>query len=272
MMLTDNLYTLSFPEAKTVVVSGDIHGDFNQLVYKLCMQYGMTDTLLIVAGDCGFGFEKKDYYYSMAKRNNKRMNSANNWIVFVRGNHDTPEYFDGKVFRRKRFIAVPDYSVIQAAGHTILCVSGAISVDRSWRKNRWTQLTAHNHHLVSDEPLACNIYWRDEAPVYNEELLDAINEHFAIDTIVTHTAPFFCELTTKNGLDSWEENDETLLEDVANERETIDKIYNKLYADNHPVTHWCYGHFHQSWHSSIDGVLFLMLDIMEFYQIPLVSE
>ena len=54
-----NAFSLSFPEAKTIIVSGDIHGDFNQLVFKLCIQYKLTDTLLIVAGDCGFGFEKK---------------------------------------------------------------------------------------------------------------------------------------------------------------------------------------------------------------------
>lgn len=56
-----NTLSLSFPEAKTIIVSGDIHGDFNQLVFKLCIQYKLTDTLLIVAGDCGFGFEKKKY-------------------------------------------------------------------------------------------------------------------------------------------------------------------------------------------------------------------
>ena len=33
------------------------------------------------------------------------------------------------------------------------------------------------------------------------------------------------------------------------------------------VTHWYYGHFHQSWHSDINGILFKMLDIMEFYEI-----
>lgn len=48
------IYTLSFPNAKNIVVSGDIHGEFNQLVHKLCVQYAMHDTLLIVAGDCGF--------------------------------------------------------------------------------------------------------------------------------------------------------------------------------------------------------------------------
>lgn len=55
-----NIFSLSFPEVKTIIVSGDIHGDFNQLVFKLCIQYQLTDTLLIVAGDCGFGFEKKE--------------------------------------------------------------------------------------------------------------------------------------------------------------------------------------------------------------------
>lgn len=90
-----NTFSLSFPEAKTIIVSGDIHGDFNQLVFKLCIQYQLTDTLLIVAGDCGFGFEKKEYYEQMVRRNVKRMNQANNWIVFVRGNHDNPAYFNG---------------------------------------------------------------------------------------------------------------------------------------------------------------------------------
>lgn len=122
----NSIFSLSFPEAKTIIVSGDIHGDFNQLGFKLCIQYQLTDTLLIVAGDCGFGFEKKENY----EQNAKRMNKANNWIVFVRGNHDNPAYFDGSMFNFKRFIAVPDFSILQACNHTILCVGGAISFDR----------------------------------------------------------------------------------------------------------------------------------------------
>jgi hypothetical protein len=80
----NGIFSLSFPEAKTIIVSGDIHGNFNQLVFKLCIQYQLTDTLLIVAGDCGFGFEKKEYYEQIVRRNAKRMNQDNNWIVFVR--------------------------------------------------------------------------------------------------------------------------------------------------------------------------------------------
>ena len=54
--------TYSFPEAKSIVVCGDIHGEFNAVIYKLCIQYQMTDTVLIIAGDCGFGFDKPGYY------------------------------------------------------------------------------------------------------------------------------------------------------------------------------------------------------------------
>ena len=96
MTTAGDIYTLSFPNAKNIVVSGDIHGKFNQLVHKLCVQYAMRDTLLIVAGDCGFGFDNPGYYDEMVKKNSRRMSEANNWIVFVRGNHDNPAYFDGE--------------------------------------------------------------------------------------------------------------------------------------------------------------------------------
>lgn len=65
--------TYSYPEARSIVVCGDIHGDFNTLIDKMCIQYQMTDTLLIVAGDCGFGFEKQAYYDIVRRRNSARL-------------------------------------------------------------------------------------------------------------------------------------------------------------------------------------------------------
>ena len=78
---TQNIF--NFPNAKSLVVSGDIHGDFTQLVYKCCIQYGMTDTVIIVAGDCGFGFEKPGYYENIYKRCRERLSKANNYMLFV---------------------------------------------------------------------------------------------------------------------------------------------------------------------------------------------
>ena len=258
---------LEFPEAKSVVVCGDIHGDFSVLVHKMCVQYGMTDTLLIVAGDCGFGFERKGYYENLINRgvNAKRMSQANNWIVFVRGNHDNPAYFDDKEFNHKRFNAISDYTVIRAWGHNILCVGGAISVDRQYRIAKQTK--ANRFHKPSAEVLAPAYYWPAEAPSFDEDKLDEITASLNIDTVVTHTAPSFCELISKNGLEYFAEHDTTLMDDVAAERGVMDAIHGKLKADGHTISHWYYGHFHQSWFSEIEGTLFKMLDIMEFNEL-----
>jgi len=257
----------SFPDAKDIVVSGDIHGDFNLLVNKICVQYQMRDTLVIVAGDCGFGFENKGYYDNIVKRNAKRMNEANNWIVFIRGNHDNPAYYDGKAFNHKRFMAIPDYSIIKASNHTILCVGGAISIDRKYRQEAWGQYVKKQRGHIDTGLFARNYYWQNEAPCLDLVLLDDINKHCAIDTVITHTAPSFCELQSKNGLCGYACNDSTLIDDVKEERSTMDKLYETLISQNHPLAHWCYGHFHQSWHNAIEGVLFKMLDIMELYEL-----
>ena len=202
----NGIFSLSFPEAKTIIVSGDIHGNFNQLVFKLCIQYQLTDTLLIVAGDCGFGFEKKEYYEQIVRRNAKRMNQDNNWIVFVRGNHDNPAYFDGAMLNFKRFVAVPDYSILQVCNHTILCVGGAISIDRIYRINEWNRNKYRVHSNESQEnDISRNLYWQNEVPVYDPNKMNAIPASFLIDTVVTHIPHFHIvnyspKTTLANGL------------------------------------------------------------------------
>lgn len=267
-----DIFSIEFPEAKSVVISGDIHGDFNLLVFKLCVQYQMTDTLLIVAGDCGFGFEQKGYYDEIVKKNNKRMAESNNWILFVRGNHDNPAYFDGISFNHKHFIAVPDYALVKACQHTILCVGGAVSVDRMSRISSWQNKIKKEHRYIHRTPLEerfdKNYYWVNEAPIYNELMLDGFNKVYTIDTVISHSAPSFCELQSKGGLSEWCIADENLLDNVKQERDLLDAVYQKLKSQNHPLSHWYYGHFHQSWHTVIDDTLFRMLDIMEFCQLP----
>ena len=66
-----NIY--EFPECESMVISGDIHRDFNLPVNKMCVQYRMKNTLLIVAGNCGFGLQNKGYYENIVKRNAKSL-------------------------------------------------------------------------------------------------------------------------------------------------------------------------------------------------------
>ena len=255
-----NMY--EFPDAKSIVASGDIHGDFTQLVYKCCIQYGMTDTVIIVAGDCGFGFEKPGYYENIYKRCRERLAKANNWLLFVRGNHDNPAYFNLQPIKHKRWMTLPDYSVVKACGHTILCVGGATSIDRTYR-----MCSKHFHFQKPDMPFVPNVYWSNERPVYDEAKLDAINEVCSIDTVITHTSPSFCELSSHQGLHTWAIRDEDLLDDVKRERKVMDDLYAYLYSKSHPLQQWFYGHFHQSWHCEIDGLQYNMLDCMELREV-----
>lgn len=167
-------------------------------------------------------------------------------------------------------MCVPDYSIIQACTHTILCVGGGISIDRNYRKDKWEaeqNKRFRSHRTTTDDRLTKQYYWADEAPVFDDTRLHDINEKFAIETVITHTAPSFCELQNKNFLLQFAASDATLLDDVHSERATMDALYDRLRHDAHPLTHWFYRHFHQSWHSAIDGVMFSMLDVMEFREV-----
>jgi hypothetical protein len=149
---------------------------------------------------------------------------------------------------------IPDYSVVAMKTYNCLCIGGSVSIDKEWKKSQ-------------ENTIGRKMYWENEAPVYNEELLGKIGEHYQIDTVVTHSAPSFCELLNKNGLDDWAQKDKSLLSDVACERMTMDNIYEKLKTMNMPLSKWYYGHFHQSHHEAIDGMLFSMLDIIEIMKL-----
>lgn len=248
---------LDYPDAKQVIVCGDIHGDFKTLVYKLCVGWHYTDTLLIVAGDCGFGFNKPGYYQTVYNQIVGRQRKANNRVVFIRGNHDDPAYFAEERVKYERWRCVPDYSIIRAAGHNILVVGGAVSVDRKVRIKENEQLKQLGHTQTAS-------WWPDEAPVYKPEEIDSIPEDINIDTVVTHTSPSFCEPRTKDGLKSWAVYDPALIWDCAKERKTMDKILACLQVNHHAVERWYYGHFHSSRSEMIEGVQYTMLDILEF--------
>lgn len=258
--MNNNKNIYEFPDAKGIVVSGDIHGDYEALVYKCCIQYGMTDTLIIVAGDCGFGFNRPGYYEDICIKLNSRLAKANNWIVFIRGNHDNPAYFDGIEVNYKRWKAVPDYSILKVCDHTILCVGGAISVDRTWRMYE-------NRIETGDGKLTPFIYWPDEAPMYDQTKLEAISKNHTIDVVITHTAPSFCQKLQNILIQDWLVKDENLLDDIKHERKVMDSIHSFLKDNGHPLQHWFMGHFHYSWHSEIEGTQYNILNCMELREL-----
>lgn len=236
-----------------IVFTGDWHGEYDK-AYRKMKEYDLRDCTIIQVGDFGIGFmlPKKD----MRKLEvlNKQLANRNIMLYAFRGNHDDPSYFDGSVnLSNIRLLA--DYSVIEVDGKNILCVGGAISIDRNpnpdvsdYRGVRWKGRKEGTN------------YWTDEAFVYKDVDLTGI------DIVATHSAPDFCPPYTKYGMAKWIKHDPDLVDLCDKERGGLAKLYERLIVANN-ISHWFYGHFHASHTEDVDGTKFVLLNILEFYEL-----
>lgn len=234
-----------FTSYKNVMICGDIHGHL-EVIYN--NPYA-ENTLFIVAGDCGFGFVESDYYHNLYNSKiNRCLSRKGNTVLFIRGNHDDPAYFNGKTFAKKRAICLPDYSLVKTALHNILCVGGAVSIDRLWRKEQMK---------YKSQPL----FWENEPPVFDPAQISEITQAgILINTVITHTSPSFCPPFSKSGLDNWLLMDQQLSKDIETERSLMDQLWNELHKQNHPIRQWWYGHFHRSAWLDQNNCYFRLLD------------
>lgn len=244
-----------------LIVCGDIHGEFKTLVYTL-RQNHISDAVIIVAGDCGFGFEKLGYYDQLYRHLHPMLEKQNVLLLMVRGNHDDLRYFSAEVIDYPFMKTLPDYTVVHTMSHNVLCIGGAVSIDRNFR------LSIMNYdRMLGKHPKP--LYWADEPVAYDESQLDVLRkEQVWINTVVTHAAPSFCPPHTKEGLEHWCAADENLAADVRRERQIMTRLYNYLINHGHPLRAWYYGHYHCSAVYWQDDVCFRLLDIMELCAIP----
>ena len=120
-------------DTENVLFTGDLHGDFSVIATTI-NRYNLENCAIVVCGDIGIGFEKEEFYRQKFNHLTKTLKKKNIHLYMFRGNHDNKDFFDGEHFTEFEFIhIIPDYSVIQAPKRNILCIGGAISIDRTYR-------------------------------------------------------------------------------------------------------------------------------------------
>ncbi|MBR6517545.1 MAG: metallophosphoesterase [Bacilli bacterium] len=198
-----------------------------------------SNSVIIVAGDCGIGFNKLQYYIDTFKNVNKLLEINNSFLLFIRGNHDDPSYFTEDKFGFSNIKCLSDYSIVKTKEYTTLCVGGGISIDRIWRKTQESRINRFSHNNKK------SLYWENEQVIYDESLIDEIvSNGIVINSVISHSCPSNMFPIDKHGGKSWFKLDKNLLKDIREERENLLKIYNKLRSVNQKPIFWAYGHFH----------------------------
>lgn len=180
----------------------------------------------------------------------------------LRGNHDDKSFFVDNEFQEdKNIYLVPDYTVVNVCGKNILCIGGGISVDRVFRQKQDSHkivkfMKFTNATYKEAEKMCPKTYWTDEPVEYKMRVLEKV------DILTTHTAPSFCYPFDKGQIvREYSIYDKNLVDDIFQERHYMDMIFND-YKDQ--ITHWYYGHFHQSYTEIINDIQFKLLNIDEF--------
>ncbi len=246
-----------------ILYLGDIHGNF-RLINEYVKLYGITNAHIIQVGDYGVGFaplakEKRmleDYHHLLVKNNV--------FVWAIRGNHDFKPYFDNDPFGFTNIKLVKDYTVLNLEGKNILCIGGAVSVDRNWRMTK----AQKNGEFIAGLVPTGETWWNDEYFVLDEQKLGELRD---INIIVTHTAPDYCIPDNTFGFGSFVEGivkdtgDSDLKTELLIERRQLTDAF-QIVKMNNDITHHYYGHFHRSDLLEMYGTRHRVLGIGELFE------
>lgn len=231
---------------------GDIHGNFS-VIESLCKYNKLRNSNIIQVGDFGIGFKSVFSDRHDLGVLNRVLQDSNVYLYVVRGNHDNPNWFtaDHPINTTEKFSNITfvcDYSILHLGKHNILCVGGAVSIDRIYR----------NVNNLG--------HWEDERFSTPKPWLIPSAEDCDISVVVTHNAPAYCTPTNFNNLVyQYAANDVDLLTDLTEERSRITRLFELLLEKGHQIQHHFYGHFHFSNTEFINDTCHKLLDVNELY-------
>lgn len=238
---------------------GDIHKNFN-IFSQYVNFYSIKNANIIQVGDFGVGFKQFQKEKKELEAINKVLAKNNVFVWAIRGNHDYKPYFDNDPFNLTNIKLVKDYTVLNLGGKNILCIGGAISIDR---KQCYTPNQAKGDFTTKT---GNEKWWPDEIFDYDDNKLKDLR---GIDIIVTHTAPDYCIPDNSYGfgdfVNSYIKFDPGLKLELLEERRNMTLAFQTV-KENNDITHHYYGHYHRSGYIDMYGTRHRVLGIGELHE------
>ena len=240
---------------------GDIHGNFN-IINQYVKMYDIKDTHIIQVGDFGVGFSRFEKEKRMLEIYHTQLVNNNVHVWAIRGNHDYKPYFDNDPFGFTNIHLVADYTVLNLSDKKILCIGGAVSVDRELR------YTKKQKQGIYENNIGIESWWPDEIFVLN---IDKLKELRDINIMVTHTCPDYCPPDNTFGLGYFvegiikETGDNQLRTDLNFERNQVTQAF-AIVKMNNDIEFAYYGHFHKSDNINILGTKHRLLRVNELWE------
>jgi UDP-2,3-diacylglucosamine pyrophosphatase LpxH len=229
-----------------MIVIGDAHRCWADLVSHL-VTAGVRNQNLVQVGDFGLGFGDARAEARQLALLDRYLVQTGSRLWAIRGNHDDPARWAPEAAQPWQAIRlVPDYSVIDLEGKRLLCVGGAISVDRTAR--------------------SIGAYWHDEGFVLAPDRLARL-DLTDLYAVVTHSAPEgiypyeFGDLVYHYAL-----RDPQLLAELWAERRALAQFRDLVTERARPL-YWCYGHFHAHMVEAVGPTRFVLVDVLQCYDL-----
>jgi 3-oxoacid CoA-transferase subunit A len=226
-----------------VFITGDIHGDMNDLASRVAYVGDTTkDDLLILLGDIGFFYS---VYFGKQNKDFERQKWAEELpitLLCIQGNHEQPfkemaaekiKLLGGDGYESNGIYFAENGTTLNINGKKCLVIGGAYSVDKPWRLEMG------------------NAWWENEELTDAEldGIFDAVKGQ-RFDWVLTHTCPF-SNLPREMFLSYVDQSK------VENRTEkSLERIKNCIEYEK-----WYCGHYHTD---KVDGnIIFMFRSVLE---------